>query len=208
MPLSLPYGILVTKTPWQHCRISLKEPLMKIRIATFTATAVFALLTALHANAQSSDTQNKIEYKKDGGYQTTTSSKSTTPDGTAKSSETDVDVSVDSKGYVTKDETVKDVTDPKGLRNKKKIIERLTTKEKPNGGYEKTTKSTETDAQGTDVSSETKTNVEVNPDTGDVTTTSTAEKTVDPKGLMNKQVMKKKVKTINGKVVEEEVQTK
>jgi hypothetical protein len=123
-----------------------------------------------------------------------------------KTSKTKIKVK-DSNGYVTEDQNMENVTDPPGLGNKQKSSQQVTTEEKPNGGYQKTIKTNETNAKGTNVSTTDETDVKVD-ENGNVTTTKTDEKTVDPKGLMNKQVTKKKVKMLNGKVVEEQMQIK
>jgi hypothetical protein len=180
------------------------EQAMKIRIAIFSATAAFALLTALQADAQSSDTKNTIEYKKGGGYEATTSSQTTTETGVEKSSKTDIDVTVKPDGLVKKTEETTNIVDPQGAGNKKKRIQQVIIEEKPNGGYKKITKIAETDAEGTNITTENIADVEISEE-GE-TATITYRKVVDPKGLMNKKVDKAMTKTVNGKVIEENKQ--
>jgi len=183
---------------------------MKFRIATFTATALFALFTAIGANAQSSNTQNTVEYNKDGGYNAKTSSETKTPEGTNKLTEDEVKVKVDAEGFVKKTETVTQTTDPKGLGNKSENKSEVTEQEKANGGFSKTVKSKSTDSSGTTTIVDESENTVVD-ENGNVTATSSAKKTVDPKGLLNKKTVvdiKKKKKIVNGVVVEEEVQKK
>lgn len=57
-------------------------------------------------------------------------------------------------------------------------------------------------AEGTDVTMVTTTDVDVD-NSGNVTTTAKTEKTVDPKGLLNETTTTNETKTVNGKVVKQ-----
>ncbi len=180
---------------------------MKNIFALLSATTMLTMGTGAFAADESAKSTSKVDYKKNGGYESTRSSEQTTSDGTAHSSENKVDVDVDSKGNI--DKTVKSTssTDPKGMMNKKKDTSETEIEEKSNGGYKQTTTRNQTDADGTDITYKTTTNVDVD-DKGNVVTTATTEKTVDPKGLMNKTKTTSKTKTVNGQVVEKKSDSK
>jgi hypothetical protein len=71
-----------------------------------------------------------------------------------------------------------------------------------NGGVEKMEVSHETNADGTNIKSETDTDVDVDSD-GNVDATVKTEKVVDPEGLMNKTKVKTETKMRNGIVIEQ-----
>jgi len=163
------------------------------------SAALAAVLTAGTAFAEGTETSVKTDYKKNGGYEKTATTSTTTAGGTAVKSENSTDVDVDSNGKVTK--TIKDekVTDPDGMMNEKRNTTETKVKEKDRG-YERTTKSSNTDAEGTSVSTEAKQNVKVDAQ-GNVIETIKTEKSVDPKGLMNKSTSETETKKVNGQVV-------
>lgn len=75
---------------------------------------------------------------------------------------------------------------------------------KENGGYEAERTTQHTAPSGT--TSSYKSNVDVDVDNkGNVTSTTNAKKTVDPKGLMNKTTTKTQTKVVNGRVVDKSV---
>lgn len=174
---------------------------MKNIIAVLAITAATALPCATFAADETSESKAKVEYETDGGYESSRSSEHTTPSGTTHSSESTVDVDVDSAGRVDKTVKTETVTDPKGLMNRKKDVSETEIEEKAYGGYKQTTTRKHKDAAGTDTTFKTVTDVDVD-STGNVTTTATTEKTVDPKGLFNKTTTESKTKTVNGRVVE------
>ncbi len=175
---------------------------MKNMVAILTATAVMALVAPAYAATESAQNKSKVEYKDNGGYESTRTSEHTTPGGTKHTSESKVDVDVDSDGKIDKTVKTESVTDPKGLMNKETDTAKTEIKEKERGGYVQTTVSKSTDADGTNVTIKATTDVDVDAD-GNVTTTAKSEKTVDPKGLMNKKTTSSMTKSVNGHVVEE-----
>jgi hypothetical protein len=74
---------------------------------------------------------------------------------------------------------------------------------KNNGGYESNVTSEEVNAAGTARTSEKSVDVDVDRN-GNVVSTIDTEKTVDPKGLMNKKTTSTSTKAVNGKVIEME----
>lgn len=169
-------------------------------LLTLAATAAVSLASS--AYAEEAQVKSKVEYKKDGGYESSRTMEQTTPSGTAVTSDSKVDVSVDSKGRVDKTVKTEAGSDAKGLMNRKKDKSETHIEEKARGGYKQTTTRVHADANGTDTTYKTTTDVDVD-DSGNVTTTATTEKTVDPKGLLNEKTSTSKVKTVNGRVVEE-----
>ena len=175
---------------------------MKRTLAMLAASAAVGLAGASYAADESAQVKSKVEYKKDGGYTATRSAERTTPGGTTNSAESKVDVDVDSKGHVDKTVKSESTTDPKGLLNKKKDTSETNIEEKDRGGFKQTTTRKHTDAEGTNTTYKTVTDVDVDSN-GNVTTKATTEKTVDPKGLMNSKTSSTKTKTVNGNVVED-----
>ena len=169
-------------------------------------TAAMGLATAAHAADESAQVKSKVEYKKDGGYESSRTAESTSAAGTTHKSESNVDVDVDSAGRVEKTVSTEATTDPKGLMNKKDNMSETHIEEKARGGYKQTTTRKFTDADGTNVTYKTVTDVDVD-NNGKVTSTATTEKTVDPKGLMNEKTTTSKTKMVNGKVVENSKKT-
>lgn len=174
---------------------------MKKLFALLAATAAVSLAVSAHAASESAEVKSKMEYKRDGGYEASRSSEQTTPSGTDISSESKVDVDVDSDGLVSKTIKSESKTDPKGFGNRKVDNSKTVFEEKDRGGYKQTTVRTHKDADGTNVKFETITDVDVD-SAGNVTTSAKTEKTVDPKGLFNSKTTTSKVKTVNGKVVD------
>ena len=170
-----------------------------------TATAM-SLATSAYAASESAQSKATMERKDNGGYESTVKSQETTSAGTAKTSESKVDVDVDSKGNVEKTVSTEATADPKGLMNKKTDTSETQIEDKANGGYKQTTTRRHTDAEGTNTTYKTVTDVSVD-SSGNVTSTATTEKTVDPKGLMNEKTTTSKTKTVNGKVVESNKKT-
>jgi len=173
---------------------------MKNTFSLLAATAAVSLATSAFAASESAEVKSKMEHKKNGGYESTRTSDQTT-DGTRVSGESKVDVDVNSDGTV--DKTVKNETvkDPKGMWNKKKDATKTEYEEKANGGYKQTTTSKHTDAEGTNITLVTTTDVDVD-NAGNITSVAKTEKNVDPKGLMNQETTTDKTKTVNGKVIE------
>lgn len=169
--------------------------------------AIVAALTALSVSSaalaadESAEVKSKIDYKKNGGYESTITSEKKGPDGTVMKSTTDVDVSVDSKGRVSEEIDSKSTMDPEGLGNKKESITKVESKEKAGGGYEETKIQKNTDAAGTNVTTKVEKEVEHKRD-GTVVETTEVKKTVDPKGLMNKETTTIKTKKVDGVVTE------
>lgn len=173
---------------------------MKNMFAVLAATAAVGLASSSYAADETAQDKAKMEYKKNGGYVATRSSEHSTDD-TTRSSDSKVDVDVDSNGNVEKTIKSESTTDPKGMMNKKKDTSKTEIEEKANGGYKQTTVRKHTDANGTDTYYKTVTDVEVDND-GNVTSTATSEKTNDPKGWWNETKTTSKTKTVNGRVVE------
>jgi len=175
---------------------------MKNVIAMLAATAAVGLATSAYAADETSQAKASVNYKDNGGYDSSRNAENTDANGTTTTSSEKVDVDVDSKGLVKKTVKTSDTTDPKGLMNKKTDNSKTVYEEKDNGGYKQTTTRTHKDANGTNVSYKTVTDVDVDKD-GNVTTTAKTEKTVDPKGLFNKKTTSETTKTVNGQVVDE-----
>ena len=175
---------------------------MKNTFALLSATTMLTLSVSSFAADETIKNNSKIEAKKNGGYESTRSSEQVTSDGTTHSSESKVDVDVDSRGRVDKTVKTVSITDPKGLMNKKKDTAETEIEEKAYGGYKQTTTRKQTDADGTDITYKTVTDVDID-SSGNVTTTATTEKTVNPKGLMNESKTTTKTKTVNGRVIEQ-----
>ncbi len=169
------------------------------------ATAAVGAANPTHA-ADEKKVDAQVEYKKDGGYESTRTTKQTTDDGTTYKTKSEVDVDVDAAGRVDKKITTETVADPKGLMNKEKAVSETEFEEKERGGYTQTTIRKYKDANGTDVSLKTVTDVEIDKD-GNVITTATTERTVNPEGLMNQTTTKSKTKSVNGKVIEQSKKT-
>ena len=174
---------------------------MKRLFALLITTAAVSLSATSYAE-ESSESKATLEHKKGGGYDATQTSEQTGPGGTKRVNESETDVSVNSKGQISKTTTTESSTDPKGVMNKSKEITKTEIVEKDRGGYKQVTTSRHTDADGTNVILVTTTELEVD-DKGNVTTTAQTEKTVDPKGFMNKKTTSTMSKVVNGKVVEE-----
>jgi len=167
---------------------------MKTMFTVLAAVSAIALASATGAYAASPENKTTYEAKDNGGYEVKSSSKVETNAGTEKTGERNVDVDVKDNGAKSKKVTTKSATDPKGLMNGKE--DKSETKmEQDVDGSSKTVKSdSHMDANGTDVKTEVETKVDAN---GNVITET--EKSVDPKGLMNKTTTT--TKTVNGKVV-------
>lgn len=174
---------------------------MKNILTTLITTAAVGLAASAFAADESAQVKSTMDRKDNGGYESTVKSKEVTAGGVAKTAETKVDVDVDSKGNVDRKVTSETTADPKGLMNKKTDTSETKIDEKENGGYKQTTIRRHKDADGTNTTYKTVTDVTVDSD-GNVTSTATTEKTVDPKGLMNEKTTKTKTKTVNGKVTE------
>lgn len=172
-----------------------------ISFATFATTMAMGI-SAISYAAENESEKTKTRYYDNGGYESTRSSEDTTANGTTHTSESKVGVEVDSNGRAQKKVKTSAVTDPKGLMNKKEDNAESQIEEKPRGGYKLTVTRQHTDANGTNVLYKTITDVDVD-EAGNVTTTATTEKTVDPKGLMNETTTKSTTKSINGRVVEQ-----
>lgn len=179
---------------------------MKHLIVIAAATAAIGFTSSAYAAEEAAQVKSKIEYKKDGGYEASRTSEQTTARGTELSSERNVNVGVDSKGRIDKTVKSESSSDPKGLMNKKKDVSESKIEEKDRGGYKQVTTRKHRDAEGTDTTYKTTTDVDVDA-RGNVATTATTEKVTDPKGLLNEKTTSSKVKTVNGRVVEEKNKT-
>ncbi len=173
---------------------------MKQTFAYLCTTTFLAFVAAgFAANAA---TESKVEYKENGGYESTKSSEHKAPDGTTHTTESNVDVDVDKNGRVSKLIETESSTDPKGLLNEKKDIAKTEREEKPRGGYKETVTRQHRDADGTDITARTTTDVNVDKQ-GNVTQIVRVEKIVNPTGLMNETKTVNVTKTVNGKLVEQ-----
>ena len=170
-------------------------------LTLLTITAVVGAVSSVSASGQSAETTSKTQIKPNGGYESSTTSESTTPGGGTKTTNKEVDVNVDARGRVDSTVTNTTTTDPKGLLNKQVNNAQTTIEEKTNGGYTQTTTRAHRDANGTSIVYKTVTDVDVD-NKGNVQSTVKTEKTVDPKGLMNEKTSSSQTKTVNGKVVE------
>lgn len=175
---------------------------MKNTFALLAATAAIGLAASAPAYAvdEKAEVKSSLDYKKNGGYEATRTSEQVTAGGTKTTSKTKVDVDVDSQGRIDKTEKAETVTDPKGLMNRKKDTSSTEIEEKARGGYKQVTTTKHIDADGTNITYKTTTDVDVDSD-GNVTTTAKTEKIVDPKGLMNAEKTTSTTKSVNGKVV-------
>jgi len=169
-----------------------------------TILSALVVTTALTITAQAevvSKNESYIKEKPNGGYETKVITEKQTPAGTTKTYEKTVNVNVRSNGNVSKVSEIKSVTDPKGILNKQSNDSRSRYVEKENGGYEQVTTSKHTNSDGADVTLVTTTLVDVDAD-GNVKTTAKTERTIDPKGLLNKKTSTSEVKIINGEIVQ------
>ena len=167
---------------------------MKTMIAVLGAVSAIALMSANVAHAGAPENKTTYEAKDNGGYEVKSKSKAVNAAGTERTGERKVDVEIDDNGSKSKTVTTKSAVDAEGLMNGKE--DKAETKMEMNAdGSSKTVKSnSHSNFNGTDTSTEVETKVDAN---GNVITET--EKTVDPKGLLNKSTTT--TKTINGKVV-------
>ncbi len=174
----------------------------KQRQRKFLTTLSLVLLATPALAADSSEQQkNSYQLKDNGGYESVRSSTQTQPDGTKQTTETTVDRDVKSNGSSSINATTTVSTDPRGAMNEQQAKKETSIEEKPRGGYKETNEQKQTDAAGTNVTTKTTTDVDVD-HAGNVTRTVKSEKTVDPKGLMNKETVTDEVKSVNGQVVD------
>lgn len=173
---------------------------MNSKISLLAATAAVALASASFAAEEKAN--SRVEYKNNGGYEATRSVENTGTNGTTVSSQSKVDVDVDSKGNVTRSVSTKNTTDPKGMLNTQADNGKTVFEEKSNGGYKQTTERAHTDQQGTDIKLTTVTDVDIDKK-GNVITTAKTEKTVDPSGLFNSRTETSTSRSVNGVVVEQ-----
>ena len=175
-----------------------------------TILSALAITSVLSLAAQAevvSINESYVKEKANGGYESKVKTEKQTLSGTTKTYEKKVDVNVKSDGNINKVSEVKSITDPKGILNQQSSDSRSRYIEKPNGGYEQVTTSKYTDNNGADVTLITTTIVDVEKN-GNVKTTAKTEKTIDPKGLLNKTSSTSEVKILNGKVVESKSESK
>ena len=175
---------------------------MKNLLAILTTTAAVGLASSAYAADASAEHKSNVEMKKNGGYEATNSAERITSAGTKQEMKEKVDVDVDSKGMHKETAKSETVTDAKGLGNAKKDTSKATYEDKSNGGYKQTKTDKHTDANGANVKTTTTTDVDVDSDKNATAVVKT-EKTVDPKGLMNKKTTTTKAKAVNGTVVEQ-----
>lgn len=87
-----------------------------------TSSVIVALSTATYAvEKESYQDSTKIEKDTDGNYNEKNKATLTDTAGTTTTSESEKNVSVDAKGNTDKTTTTKEVTDPKGMFNKKTV---------------------------------------------------------------------------------------
>lgn len=167
----------------------------------YRTLGVLTAALLMTSGAYAEGPNNTTEYKThdNGGYSVNSKSEMTTRSGTARVGDHQVDVRVGDDGTVTKDVKNVSKSDPDGLMNASKNVNESEYKKNPDGSYTKHDVSKHTTADGTNVKTEVKTDLEVNSD-GQREKTVERTKTVDPKGLMNKT--KETVKTVNGRVVD------
>ena len=177
---------------------------MKIKtiLSLLSTTAIIGFASAGYAADDSVKT--KFKGSDNGGYEASSSAEHTTKAGTTIKSDKEVDVDIDDDGTVTKKTTSESKTDAKGLMNTKKNVTEVETKKKADGDYTRDTTTKHVNDDGTNVSTDAETAVDVK-DNGDVETKTTIEKKVDPKGLFNSTKEKSEIKMINGKVVEKKI---
>ena len=175
---------------------------MKQFLVALASTAAVGLASSAFAANATAENKSNVELKKNGGYEATNSSERTTAAGTKHEMKEKIDVDVDSKGQHKESAKAESSTDPKGLMNAKTDTTKASYKDKDNGGYKHTRTDKHTDAAGTDVKTTTTTDVDVD-SSKNATATVKTEKTVDPKGLMNKKTTTTKAKAVNGVVTEE-----
>lgn len=176
---------------------------MKHQLASLAILSAALLASPAFAAQEAAETKSTVEFKDNGGYESTKSSGEKLLDGTIRKTDSKVDVSVDSDGKVDKTVKTETVTDPAGLMNKKADTATTDIEEKERGGYKETTTNRHTDRVGTETTTKTVTDVDVDA-AGNVTEKVKVKKTVDPKGLMNKKSSTVETKTENGKVIESE----
>jgi opacity protein-like surface antigen len=179
---------------------------MKNIFTLLATTAAISLMAPAYAADVSSDSKVKFEAKDNGGYQSESTSKSVTAGGTVKTIDKSLDMDIDSDGKASKTVKTKTVSDPDGLMNRSEKDVEVEIEEKANGGVEKTEVSEETNSDGTNVTTESNTDVDVDSD-GTVNATVKTEKIIDPDGLMNKTKVNTETKMRNGVVVEQHKET-
>ena len=172
---------------------------MKHLLSLMVTTAIIGVASAGYAADVKADM--KFNAKENGGYESQGSSSHTTAAGTVKTSDRDIDVDVDADGNVSKTVKTESVSDAKGLMNKQKSTNEVTTEKNADGSYKKEAVSTHSDADGTNIKTETDSKVDMDAH-GNALTTTTVKKTVDPKGLMNATTETAKIKMKNGVVIE------
>lgn len=173
---------------------------MKNTLSLLLVTAAVALATSSYAADKSAQVESTMEQKNNGGYESSVKSEAVTAAGTKKTSESSVDVSIDSNGNLDKKVETENVADAKGLFNKKTDSSDTQIEDKANGGYKQTTTRRHADANGTNTVYKTVTDVSIDSD-GNIVSNATTDKTVDPKGLMNKKTTTSRTKAVNGDVV-------
>lgn len=177
---------------------------MNKKLLTTAAIAAFALtLSPALANTETVKKEGpttKTEYKSDGGYTTTTKERKLDAKGTEVKGEAKVDVDVDGDGKVTKKVTNERITDPKGLLNERASTTETSVKQK-DGGYERETRTSNSNAAGTSTLRAESRDVKVDAH-GNVVETTKVDKVVDPKGLMNRESTTMEEKKVNGQTVE------
>jgi len=166
--------------------------------------AAFLLQTSAFADSK---VESQFNDKQNGGYEKTIKSENTSTIGTKKETESKVDVDVKNDGRVSKKEETSTVIDPEGLMNEKSKNTQTSYEEKQNGGYKQVTETRIKDAQGTNITLITTTDVDIDAQ-GNVVTTAKSEKKVDPKGLMNSTTSTHERKTVNGQLIEEKKEVK
>lgn len=172
-------------------------------LASVVATTAVGFAFAGYAVEATSEIKSSVEHKKNGGYESSSESETVSPNGTKKTSETSVDLEVDGDGRISKTIESETKVDPKGLLNSKKDKVITKTEEKARGGYKKNVTHEHKDSDGTNVTTEVETKVDVDAK-GNVIENEKEEKIVDPKGLMNSTTTTTTTKKINGDVVEHE----
>lgn len=181
------------------------------------------MLVSATSFAEPKDTVDKkvqFEAKEDGGYESSAVTETVSETGTKEKIKTVEKVDISPDGHVVGTVKTDTITNPKGLMNETYKQEEAKNKINPDGSAELDAHSKSVDKTGTAVDSTLKTVSKINED-GTTRTTSNLKTTIDPKGMLNKQVIEtNKVtdsakdgaattfveKKVDGKVVEKSVQ--
>ena len=196
----------------------MKSSINKTLFILATATSISMAALTVHAqDSVSSKTDVKTERQADGDYTSKMSEESKDANGVKTSSESKVDVDVDSDGTYKKTIKSQAVKDPKGMLNKS-VAESSETVKSDDGKYsDKSSVEYKNGATGTKTTKDMEVKAKED-DNGNVDKTIESKVTTDPKGLFNKKSVKitnkvetndngktkyHHVKKVNGKTVED-----